>query len=357
MKKQDYIDRENKYLAQNYHPLPVVLTKAEGVWVWDNEGNKYLDFLSAYSAVSAGHLNKRIKKALLDQLEKTSIELKEALDQLQNHAQSADQESPLSLEEIDDRLYKLRTFARRHQLEENALHTYRDNLELQLASFESFDDKLAELQKHKNLMEAGFKKAALSLHTSRQKHAKRFETAICSQLPALHLPKVKFQTRVKELPITEASASGLSAVCLEASTNPGQPIAAIDKIASGGELTRLKLAIRVALTDANPVPTLILDEADTGVGGATANAVGQHLKKLGQHMQIITITHSPQVASLGEYHWRISKQQKAEDTVTSMQELTMEERHMEVARMLAGDTITPQAKEAASALLAQGTAA
>jgi DNA repair protein RecN (Recombination protein N) len=156
---------------------------------------------------------------------------------------------------------------------------------------------------------------------------------------------------VTEVAVSDPGPEGMDAVTFTVATNPGAPSGALNRIASGGELSRFLLALKVCLTGDAPGLTLIFDEIDRGVGGATADAVGRRLKALATGAQVLVVTHSPQVAALGSHHWRVEKRVEGAQTLSTVTALQPEDRIEEVARMLAGDRVTEAAREAARALL------
>ena len=182
--------------------------------------------------------------------------------------------------------------------------------------------------------------------------------AVVTELPPLKLEKAKFATRIEPLDETAWNANGIERITFEVSTNPGTPLGPIGKIASGGELARFMLALKVVLSRIGVAPTLVFDEVDSGIGGAVAAAVGDRLARLGQELQVLVVTHSPQVAARGRHHWRVSKTEgkRASAVITIVEELPTAARREEIARMLSGQTITDEARAAADSLIA-GSAA
>jgi DNA repair protein RecN (Recombination protein N) len=172
-----------------------------------------------------------------------------------------------------------------------------------------------------------------------------------AELPALKLERAVFKIDVAALPEEQWSADGIDRVAFLASTNPGTTAGALQKIASGGELARFMLALKVVLAASDPVPVLVFDEVDSGIGGATASAVGERLAELAKDVQILVVTHSPQVAARGNNHLRVLKKTKAKIAVTDVETLNTDARVEEIARMLAGTTVTPAAREAAKSLM------
>jgi DNA repair protein RecN (Recombination protein N) len=202
--------------------------------------------------------------------------------------------------------------------------------------------------------------AAATLSKARGEAAGRLDRAIMAELPPLKLERAKFATRLVPLAEVAWGEEGIERVAFEVATNPGTPLGAIAKIASGGELARFMLALKVVLSRMSSAPTLVFDEVDSGIGGATAAAVGERLQRLGRELQVLVVTHSPQVAARGAHHWRVSKRQggrgKDEETLTRVEELAAPARREEIARMLSGRRVTDAARAAADSLIAASLA-
>ena len=177
------------------------------------------------------------------------------------------------------------------------------------------------------------------------------DKAVAKELPPLKLEKATFHTVVESLEENAWTRNGADHVAFEVATNPGQPAGPLTRVASGGELSRFLLSLKVVLASTRIAPTLVFDEVDSGIGGATADAVGERLARLSDDTQILVITHSPQVAARGDHHWRVAKGTKGKLTTTEVTELTADERREELARMLAGATVTDEARAAADSLI------
>ena len=191
-----------------------------------------------------------------------------------------------------------------------------------------------------------------SLFTTRVSAASALDEKVMAELPPLKLENATFITRIETLPDEKWGPDGMDMVRFEANTNPGMKTGPIDRIASGGELARFLLALKVVLGDTSAPMTLIFDEVDSGVGGAVAAAaVGDRLSRLGDEMQSLVITHSPQVASRGRYHFKIAKSQTEDGMISKAEPLMSDERVEEISRMLSGATITPEARAAALRLM------
>jgi DNA repair protein RecN (Recombination protein N) len=179
---------------------------------------------------------------------------------------------------------------------------------------------------------------------------------VAAELAPLRLDKARFRTVLTPLAETDWSEHGVERVHFEIATTQGAPFGPLARIASGGELSRFMLALKLVLADISSVPTLIFDEVDSGIGGAVAAAVGERLQRLGTSLQVLVVTHSPQVAARGAHHWRVAKRLAERDTVTRVEELDPDTRQEEIARMLSGRIVTAEARAAAASLIAGGRA-
>jgi DNA repair protein RecN (Recombination protein N) len=255
---------------------------------------------------------------------------------------------PGELEAVEERLFAIRALARKHQLAPEVLPEFADDLRARLGRITEGAGALARLGAEAEAAEAAYGAAALELSASRRAAAARLDAAMVEQLEPLRLGRALFRTEVEP---GEPGPEGADRVRFAAATNPGAPSGPLERVASGGELSRFLLALKVCLSAKAQDPTLIFDEIDRGVGGATADAVGRRLRALGADAQILVVTHSPQVAARGGHHWRVGKSVEGEMAVTRVAALDPGERVEEIARMLAGDTITDAARAAARALL------
>lgn len=289
---------------------------------------------------------------IIEALDRAVTELNEAGNMLEEECRKVELD-PREQEQVEERLFALRALARKHQTTPDELSALLSEYQRQLASLDKGAEDLIRLTKEKESCRIAYEDAAKVLSAARKEAAKKLDAAVMKELPPLKLGKASFLSIVEELPQTEWNADGIDKVQFAATTNPGQPAGAINKIASGGELARFMLALKVNLAQAEGIPTLIFDEVDTGIGGATATAVGERLERLaGEDCQVLAITHSPQVASFGAHHFKVSK---AEDetgrTLTAVCELTGDARREEIARMLSGASITEASRAAADELL------
>lgn len=253
--------------------------------------------------------------------------------------------------QIDERLFALRDLARKHQVSSKDLLLVRESLAHRLEQLDQKTAVISDLSKALAVTSSVYEKGAAQLSLARKHAAQALDKAIAGELAPLKMEKAQFKTVVEKLPEAEWGAAGMDRIRFEVSTNPGQPFGPLNKIASGGELSRFLLALKVALKKADPVPTLIFDEVDAGIGGATADAVGERLQRLSQNVQILAVTHSPQVAARANDHWIIRKETHNGRAVTEANRLAVGARQEEIARMLSGATITPEAQAAAARLL------
>tara|TARA_R110002073_G_scaffold5765_6_gene35406 strand:- start:879 stop:2579 length:1701 start_codon:yes stop_codon:yes gene_type:complete len=284
-------------------------------------------------------------------LDRALIEFAEAEDACSDAAASFEVE-PGRLNAVEERLFALRAAARKHSVTIDELPTLRSDLADRLDAIESADDRLKEAEKALQSAEGDYGKAAEKLTASRTKAASALEGAVARELPPLKLEKAKFRVAV-EADAERAGPNGRDRVVFEVATNPGSPFGALDKIASGGELSRFALAIKVCLAEGDDGLVLIFDEVDQGVGGAVADAVGKRLKSLATKGQTLVVTHSPQVAALADHHWKIEKDEAKDGHVrTSLRALTGADRREEIARMLSGAEVTSAAREQADQLMA-----
>ena len=258
--------------------------------------------------------------------------------------------NPIELEETEERLFAIRGMARKHEVQADELAGFADTLRGKLDALDAGEAAQAGLEKAVRDAQAAYDAAADALTDARQKKAGKLDKAVAAELAPLKMERAVFATQITaEAPGPE----GRDAVSFTVATNPGAPAGPLGKIASGGELSRFLLALKVCLAKGQTGLTMIFDEIDRGVGGATADAVGRRLAALSQGGQVLVVTHSPQVAALGAHHWRVSKAVSKGMTLSTVTPLSAPERVDEVARMLAGDTITDAARAAARELLGE----
>jgi len=258
---------------------------------------------------------------------------------------------PRQLEQAEERLFALRALARKHAVAVAELPALFDGLCARLAALESGAAEVAALEQAVRATRAAYVEAAAALSAARRAAAGRLDRAVAKELPPLRLDKARFHAEAAPLEEADWGAGGADAVRFLIATNPGQELGPLGRIASGGELSRLMLALKVVLSAGSPVPTLVFDEVDADVGGATAASVGERLSRVAERVQVLVVTHSPQVAARGGAHLRVSKQAARGRAATLVDHLDAGARREEIARMLAGETITDAARAAADDLL------
>jgi len=285
--------------------------------------------------------------AALSALERALVELGEARAGVDRFAEVLTF-NPADLEETEERLFALRALARKHGVPGDALPGLADELRAKLADLDSGAGAVRELRAARDGAEAAYARAASALRTARAAAARRLDGAMAGELAPLRMERAVFETGLGE---ADPSAAGTDAVAFRVATNPGAAAGPLNRIASGGELSRFLLALKVCLARGGQGITMIFDGIDRGVGGATADAVGRRLAALAEGGQVLAVTHSPQVAAFGAHHWRVEKSVEAGVAVSRAIPLAPSDRVDEVARMLAGDTVTDAARAAARALL------
>jgi len=280
-------------------------------------------------------------------LDRSLIEASEAEDKIALAADALTFD-PARLEQAEARLFDIRGLARKHRVEPDALAALGAQMRTQLAAIEAGGEQIEELDRELVAARERYSAAAERLSKQRHEAAGRLDAAVAGELAPLKLDAARFRTTVAA---AEPGPSGTDRVEFEVSTNPGAPFGALTRIASGGELSRFILALKVALAETGSAATMIFDEVDRGVGGAVASAIGERLARLAQDSQVLVVTHSPQVAARASHHYRIEKGHGADGTRTTVRKLTAEERREEIARMLSGASITEEARAQASRLL------
>ncbi|WP_273756315.1 DNA repair protein RecN [Bartonella sp. MM73XJBT] len=260
---------------------------------------------------------------------------------------------PDELERIEERLFALRGFSRKYQVSADELVLLRDKMNAELADFEEAQITLARFEDEAGQAKKNYDTLAQALSIKRQEVAKHLSESVMAELPALKLEKAEFIVGMQS-DVERRSAEGIDRIEYFVRTNPGTRAGPMLSVASGGELSRFLLALKVVLSDHGSAPTLIFDEIDTGVGGAVAAAIGQRLQRLSERIQVFAITHAPQVASKAHSHFLISKVENDDKGcfVTAIHKMEEHERAEEIARMLAGEQITEEARAAAQKLLA-----
>jgi DNA repair protein RecN (Recombination protein N) len=258
---------------------------------------------------------------------------------------------PSRLESDEARLFDLRALARKHRVQPDDLAALTTELSTKLSAIEDGSEGLARLEAEVARTKAAYRAEAAALHDVRAAGAARLDQSVASELAPLKLDAARFKTIVAPMPEANWGPHGMDRVEFEISTNPGAPFAPLIKIASGGELSRFILALKVALAEEGGATTMIFDEIDRGVGGAVASAIGERLSRLSCKAQLLVVTHSPQVAARGDAHLLIAKSHDGTVTRTGVRILDDGERREEIARMLSGAEVTDEARAQARRLL------
>jgi DNA repair protein RecN (Recombination protein N) len=291
-------------------------------------------------------------EAAVAALDRAGVELAEAdaaLDRAGHELAHGDER----LEQVEERLFAVRAAARKHRVAVVDLPGLRDQTAARLAAIDAGGERLADAAKTAAQARETLVERCRELTAARQRAAHALGKAVMAELPPLKLDKASFVVRLMPLPEAQWSADGAERVVFEVATNPGQEPGPLARIASGGELARLMLAIKVVLARVGSVPSLVFDEVDTGIGGATAAAVGERLVRLGRTVQVLVVTHAPQIAARADHHWRVEKTTRGARASVTARPLEPQARREEIARMLAGASITDAARAAADSLLAR----
>lgn len=298
-------------------------------------------------------LNTTVKEYedMVDVLNTVSINIAEVSQNLENKLSEITNKEA-ELEQTEERLFAIRELARKHRVTGDDLPELMNKFQKDLDSIEYGEEEIKKLKQETNDLKKLYIDAAEDLHTRRIEAANEIDGLVMSELPPLKLEKAEMQTRVDKLEEKDWGIEGMDRVYFYATFNPGVPLELISKIASGGELARFMLALKVVLSKTNPISTFVFDEVDTGISGSTATAVGERLKRLAKEVQVLVITHSAQVAACGEHHFKVSKGGDKE-YITSVEHMDANERISEIARIISDDMITEEAISQAKHLLSK----
>ncbi len=274
-------------------------------------------------------------------LDSASIQINEAITELRHYRDNLELD-PQRLAEIEERLASITDLCRKHQVSAGELPAHFSHLQEELARLEQADIRAGRLQQDIEHARAEYRSRAHKLSQSRYKAAKKFSARISARMQQLGMEGGRFEIELRPQEENDFSQQGQERAEFVVSANPGQPLKPLSKVVSGGELSRISLAIQVISADLSLTPTLIFDEVDVGIGGRVAEIVGRQLRELGHHQQVICVTHLPQVAALGHHHLQVCKQAEADHTRSEIQTLSESQRVDEIARMLGGLKITKQ---------------
>ena len=280
-------------------------------------------------------------------LDRAVIEASEAEDKISSAADALSFD-PAKLEASEARLFDIRGLARKHRVDADALADVAEQMRSQLSQIEAGGEHIEQLDRQLADARKLYSDLARELGGQRREAAQRLDAAVATELAPLKLDAARFRTAIVP---AEPGPAGTDRVEFEVATNPGAPFGPLTKIASGGELSRFVLALKVALAEAGTAGTMIFDEIDRGVGGAVASAIGERLARLAKRSQVLVVTHSPQVAARAAHHFRIEKSHGPDGTRTTVRRLDQDERREEIARMLSGTAVTDEARAQAARLL------
>ena len=286
-----------------------------------------------------------------DLLSQAQIQLDEAGRSLQHYLELVDI-NPHRLQQVENRLSDLYRVARKHQIQPEQLYNYWQEQEEALAGLNLSDDDLAEMEQQAGALEQEYLQLASKLSEARRQSAARMDAEVEAHFEALALGRARFMTEFESVDITQGGRHGIDRISFTVQTNPGMPAGPLAKVASGGELARISLAIQVVTAAVSDVACLIFDEVDVGIGGGTAERVGRLLRSLGSDGQVLCVTHQPQVAAQANQHYQVSKISGDSATHTQLRKLNAKQRSEEIARMLGGVDITRQTLAHAEEMLA-----
>ena len=289
--------------------------------------------------------------AVAELLEGAGIQLAEAIETLRRYGEALDMD-PQRRDWVEERLAAMQAVARKHRVSIEELPAQLEKLRAEHYDLSNAEERGKELQQEVRSAEQYYRKSADGLSSGRKKSAKVFSAAVTDAMAGLGMPGGKFSIVISTLSEDDARPWGIDDIEFQISANPGQAMLPLSRVASGGELSRMSLAIQVIGSDGSAIPTMVFDEVDSGVGGGVAEMVGRRLCELGEHRQVLCVTHLPQVASLADQHFRISKVTDGKTTRTGLHALSREERVEELARMLGGVDITQKTLEHAAEMLA-----
>ncbi len=302
---------------------------------------------AAARKIERGAVDHSLLAEALASLDRAVIEAAEAEDRIARAAEAMAFD-PARLEAAEARLFDIRALSRKHRVEPDALAVLGEEMRLKLAAIDAGEGEVFALEARLAAARVAFDGTSAALHAERTAAAICLDEAVAVELAPLKLDSAQFRTVVAP---AEPGPAGGTHVEFTVSTNPGAPFGPLTRIASGGELSRFILALKVALAEAGEAGTMIFDEVDRGVGGAVASAIGERLARLATRSQLLVVTHSPQVAARAAHHYRIEKATGPEGSRTTVRKLDADERREEIARMLSGAAITDEARAQATKLL------
>ena len=312
-----------------------------------SDGGALAELAEAEAALSRIETCSAQLPELVERLRSSRLDTEDVAEQLRDLRSSLDF-SPEAFERLEERLDQLRRLSRKYGQDEAAMLAYLDSRKEELEQIESAGQRLQELQARMEEKKTACRTAAQALDEKRRKAAAALQARIAEELAQLNMPAVRFQVDFQEKADGDFDQNGLHEVRFLMSANAGQALGRISRIASGGELSRIMLAMKNVLAGVENIPTLVFDEIDTGVSGVAAQRVGEKLSQLAGTRQVLCVTHLPQIAAMGDIHFSIEKQTREGQTYTQVQPLSGQERERELARLYGGENITETTLHAAA---------
>ena len=322
---------------------------------YGNEPEKFISSASSALARIPDEAKNETINTVISELDSISSNLSDAYERLDQILNADGINDTQTLEATEERLFAIRALARKHKVTPDELPTVTEHLQTLVANINNSDELLNQKRAEEEDAKQQYLSIAHTLSDLRKTAGIELSRKVMEELPPLKLERATFEVNITTASDNDNSKFtplGIDSICFMGSTNTGAKKGLIHKIASGGELARYTLAIKVVISNASTISSMVFDEVDTGISGATASAVGERLAKLSRSIQTLVITHSPQVASFGNYHFRVSKSydESRGTTITTVNQLSEPERITEIARIISGDKITPEALSAAEKL-------
>ena len=343
------LDKEQRRLANGDKLLQQCSAALEGLY--ESEHGNALSLINQHLAeLEPLRQHEPQLASICDMLADASIQIQEGCNELRQYVDRIELD-PSRLDQVEQRLSSIHDMARKHHVKPEALPELLNSFTDELLQLENVDIELETLERKIDQLNKEFYDTATKLSQKRSKAASKLAKQVTTIIQELGMPAGKFNIRLISRDTTTPHRHGLESISFEVAANPGQPAKPLAKVASGGELSRISLAIEVLLCNSQQIPTLIFDEVDTGIGGAVAETVGRQLRNLGESHQVLCVTHLPQVAALGHQHFQVSKQTNKKSTQTNIIELSASARQDEVARMLGGVEITSQTRAHAEEMI------
>lgn len=349
------LEREHKKLSHGQTLLEQAQVSFHQLYESD-EANALQIVQSALDRITELQEHDKLLEPIVGLLNEAVINIDEAAQELRHYTEQLEID-PLRLQQVEARYSQAMDLARKHQVQPEKLYQHHLALCDEFTSLQRDDDLVQQLESELKALEAAYSDAAEALSQSRQQAAAGLSAAVEKEIQHMNMPHAKFSVQVTQQRAEAATRFGTDVIGFQIATNPGQVPDTLDKVVSGGELSRVGLAIQVISSAKQQIPTMIFDEVDTGISGPTASVVGQLLRKLGKQTQVLCVTHLPQVAACGHHQMFVSKHSNQQSTETHMICLSENERIEELARLLAGDTLTESAIANAKELLDRQLAA